>query len=458
MLKVGLVGWGASTGNGGMNYDIARIAPWVTSWLCPKHPSFGWHEAYLEEVSDKVIKCEREGDIKIYEQFLDRINVVLFIEHPYLRGYELVNECQKRGILTACIPMWEWFPEQKSWSKNLDMVWCVTKYTRQYMQTLAHYLKHRHDCCNWSNKIYGDRWGIELEKFEFTSRNKANRFLFINGNGGGGALRKGSETIAQMATYVPDMEIIMVTQGDNYTKPMPSNVKIIECNFSHKKEIYQYGDILVAPTHWEGFGHTLYEAQACGLPVITINAAPMNECGAEWFIPISHFEQYELSGKPIPKVFAKPKKLANLLLEIKETDISQKSIKARHHVEKHHNLKDVIDDLKEAIKQGINFGSHQSNFIYTAELKTFIDSNDQYKTLVEQAWIEYTKKNLDEMSNLLQQSFKHKPLLRTEIILDWIDTFNRLSSKSSHDFKIETLTNSNEWNKLMSSVINAENV
>jgi glycosyltransferase involved in cell wall biosynthesis len=455
MLKVGLVGWGASTGNGGMNYDIARLAPWVTSWLCPKHPSFGWHEPYLQKVSEKVIRCEREGDVEIYSQFLDNIDAVLFIEHPYLRDYELVNECKTRGILTVCIPMWEWFPEQKSWSQHLDMVWCVTNHTRKYLETLAKYLKHRHDRCDWADKIYGNRWGVALKDFEFTARKQANRFLFINGNGGGRALRKGSGIIAEAAAMIPNIEIIMLTQRDNYVKPMPGNVKIIECNFPTKKEIYQYGDVFLAPTHWEGFGHTLYEAQACGLPIITTDAPPMDECGANWYIPVLYSEQYKLLDKPIPKVFADVQKLAQIIYDIQGSHISQKSTAARKYIERHHNLQDVIKDLGQAIESVINSIKKQeyASYIDGVGNRLCLHGEERYKFLVNNAWIAYQKKDPEQMSHFLLESFKHTSLSRTEILLDWVENFEMISAKEDINFDIQFLFETKEWKHTIQKIL-----
>lgn len=41
--------------------------------------------------------------------------------------------------------------------------------------------------------------------------------------------------------------------------------------------LYHLGDVYVYPTELDGLGLTMYEALACGLPVITTNNAPMNE-------------------------------------------------------------------------------------------------------------------------------------------------------------------------------------
>lgn len=41
--------------------------------------------------------------------------------------------------------------------------------------------------------------------------------------------------------------------------------------------LYHLGDVYVYPTRLEGIGLTIAEANACGMPVITTNEAPMNE-------------------------------------------------------------------------------------------------------------------------------------------------------------------------------------
>jgi glycosyltransferase involved in cell wall biosynthesis len=50
------------------------------------------------------------------------------------------------------------------------------------------------------------------------------------------------------------------------------DVEIIEA-------LYSYADVFLFPSISEGFGWPIIEAQACGCPVITTNAAPMNEIG-----------------------------------------------------------------------------------------------------------------------------------------------------------------------------------
>ena len=56
-MRLGLVGWGIASGNGGMNTDIACLSEFVTKWLIPKHPKLPLHDPYVKRAkkySDKL--------------------------------------------------------------------------------------------------------------------------------------------------------------------------------------------------------------------------------------------------------------------------------------------------------------------------------------------------------------------------------------------------------------------
>lgn len=62
----------------------------------------------------------------------------------------------------------------------------------------------------------------------------------------------------------------------NKTELANYNVDVIEKTVT-APGLYHLGDVYVYPTTLDGLGLTLYEALACGLPVITTDNAPMNE-------------------------------------------------------------------------------------------------------------------------------------------------------------------------------------
>jgi len=54
------------------------------------------------------------------------------------------------------------------------------------------------------------------------------------------------------------------------------NIKVIQETVT-APGLYHLGDVYAYPTTLDGLGLTVFEALACGLPVITTNCAPMNE-------------------------------------------------------------------------------------------------------------------------------------------------------------------------------------
>ena len=53
-MRLGLVGWGVASGNGGMNTDIACLGDFVTKWLIPKHPKLPLHDTYIQRAKGSV--------------------------------------------------------------------------------------------------------------------------------------------------------------------------------------------------------------------------------------------------------------------------------------------------------------------------------------------------------------------------------------------------------------------
>lgn len=58
-----------------------------------------------------------------------------------------------------------------------------------------------------------------------------------------------------------------------------NNIKIISGTVPREEIItmYQNSDVAVLPSKWEGLGLTFLESIGCGLPIITVDAPPMNE-------------------------------------------------------------------------------------------------------------------------------------------------------------------------------------
>lgn len=302
-MNFGLIGWAIASGNGGMNSDIASLASWVTHWLIPQHPKSNNHEPYLAKQSGtKLMHCRMSGDEDIYFKFLDEVDGIIYVEHPCLRdNFDIVAQAKKMGKLVVGIPMWEWWPERKSWAMQTDILWAVTPFTNRYLRSLSdvlyvHGWKH-----NWRNHVIGDRWGVNLEDFPFRERTQAKNFVFINGNGGY-KMRKASDIVFEAFSMPGAPPLTVYTQQtEMIAKNISDNIIIVDKNFPERKDVYDYGDVFLFPSYWEGLCHGLYEGQAVGGLVVTTDHPPMNECGTPFLVPVQDIQQEDLAGKKIVK-------------------------------------------------------------------------------------------------------------------------------------------------------------
>lgn len=126
-------------------------------------------------------------------------------------------------------------------------------------------------------------WGTDIDVFkpQNTEKNQVTFFHSV-----GMSLRKGTDVL--LKTFIEkklykESKLIIHTQINlekhfGYAKEElhKYNIEVIEKSVG-APGLYHLGDVYVYPATLDGLGLTLYEALACGLPVITTNNPPMNE-------------------------------------------------------------------------------------------------------------------------------------------------------------------------------------
>ena len=269
-----------------------------------------------------------------------QFDAILFVERLlYLPDVESLELASAAGVKVACIPMWEAFP-QGGWTQHVDLIWATAKYTRLCLDI-------RSEARPWTDKIYGDRWGIPLGEFFYKRRTRCNRFLFVDGHGGQKE-RKGADTLQKLLEAFPDLPFTVTTQRSDFPALNGNTVEIIREDHQNRADCYKKGDVLVSLSHWEGLGLPLYEAQACGLPVVAPDHPPMNECRPTWLIPGSVVKQEVLRTNTVDRWEADIQATGKLLTSLVGADISEASYKSRHNIEQHYRLSDVLCSLETA--------------------------------------------------------------------------------------------------------------
>ena len=109
-------------------------------------------------------------------------------------------------------------------------------------------------------------------------------------------------------------------------------------------DLYRDGDVCVQPSHWEGLGLQLLECQAAGMPLVTTDAPPMNECRPYRAVAVAETEIVHLNGdEPLESQLVRPEDLAAVLESIFDTDIGDASEMAREFIERERSWPRVRD-------------------------------------------------------------------------------------------------------------------
>ena len=301
--RIGLVGFHCASGLGELNRQIATHCD-IENWLVRPHPKHGTSD--LTEFDATVCNNGRK-----VEEWVRSVDVVVFCEFPFYNN--LLMECEKQDKRTVCIPMYEWMPEGgQGWPKQVDLFICPTK---QCYEELCYQVP-----CTYFP------WPVDTKRFQFRERLKCKQFLFINGHGGYNK-RKGGEVIKNAINLWPDMPVKVRTQkqsdwpsGTDFAGPVESNC-----------DLYEEGDVLIAPHTVDGLGLEPMEAMSAGMPVIVSEGKPWDENPA--LARIVSTAGRSKFRRNVTTYKASPVALVRLCKSLLNSDISAKSQEARNWAE-----------------------------------------------------------------------------------------------------------------------------
>ena len=208
----------------------------------------------------------------LFFEWIERMKIeVLFFNEQ--RNFEIIALTKKKYPRTLLGAYVDYYTEDLLQAFNLvDFVVCNTRRHYEAME------KH-------PQRFYL-RWGTDVGLFKPTEeKDLNNEVTFFHSVGM--APRKGTDILLDAYIHgklYEKSKLIIHTQipletVTNYSteklKPYP-NIIVIEKTVP-APGLYSLGDVYVYPTRLDGLGLTMYESLACGLPVITTNAPPMNE-------------------------------------------------------------------------------------------------------------------------------------------------------------------------------------
>ena len=340
-MRWGIIGWGTRTGIGTINWSFWRTGRFAT-WLMPAHPE---RIPLAAAPDDPGIVQTDLRDERALAQWLSQIDALFFTERPFFDdAIPIFLKAKRRGLLIACEPVAEWIPpSHTAWLHLPDVMWAPTRHTFPVLRTAAQQVPRSHYPFPWTNHIVGGRWGIELARWPFKLRTVCRRFLFCNG--GGGCLgRKGLAVVLEAARRAPECSVLIRSQVP-IPRTAPANVELRVGNDPDQAGLYSEGDVLLAPSLFEGYGYSLYEAQACGMPVIATNFPPMDEAGAAWPLACSGGLSHSLCGRPFEYAQPSAVALAAIMRAVNGRSIEAES-RAAFERSRAWEIGDVVADLQ----------------------------------------------------------------------------------------------------------------
>jgi len=203
------------------------------------------------------------------------IDYVLFVEEQYQVG--LGNICKELGMPNSNIIMQEFFnPDEKDKYLQFDKLIFPVKcgHSRAIM--------HGYD------SVY-IKWGIDIDVWGKDKIDRGKDIVrFVHCAGWGGVHNRRQTHLVVDAFSNADLKnnaMLLVHQQIANVKDkvvrskLADNITLLQGNVSREQiiSLYQWSDVAIAPSLWEGLGYSLIEPQAMGLPVITVDASPMNE-------------------------------------------------------------------------------------------------------------------------------------------------------------------------------------
>ena len=266
-MNLGVIGYCAQTGIGIMTEDICyHFYPSVKKQLVIPHNAAAFLPMSVgrETIHTSAWNPPRE-DI---HRFCANIDIVLTVETDW--GPNTFGYIKETGTKIVKIVMYEWFNPKEESNKFVDLWICTTH--ESYTQL------------PYGNRVFL-QWPVNTKRIKPRKiTGKAKSFIHNAGNIGISGRKGTAETIEAFArTSPPDINLVVNSQKDlegTREKKLVDRDRRISLNIKNVNDfadLYKEGDVLIYCSKIDGQSMVGLEGCAAGMPVITTDAAPMNE-------------------------------------------------------------------------------------------------------------------------------------------------------------------------------------
>lgn len=255
--------------------------------------------------------------------FLDRHKPDTILTWEVPGSWDFPALWASKGIRWVHMVHWDWFDTNNTVWKRADLL-APNKMCQEA-------LKNR---CGLDSTLVPVP--VDTNRFRFKPRKTASNFVSVYAYGGAHERRSLKEIFEAWQGLDPPPGLTIFAQKRpvemNEIKPVPG-IEVFLGNAPDPWMLYDNGDVAVQPSRYEGVGVSLLEAQACGVPVVAIDAPPMNEIAPDLLIKVKETVGIQIMGKELLSHVPSVESLRTRIVDIRDKDIQDLSQKARERVE-----------------------------------------------------------------------------------------------------------------------------
>ena len=325
-LNLSVVGWAADSGVGRELIEAARHLP-VSSAFILSNPTKPTRRDLV------TIPCfMSSGTALVVEMkaFIDKHKPDTILTWEVPGSWDFPALWASKGIRWVHMVHWDWFArDRKSIWKRAELL----APNRMCQAAL------KEQCLLESTLLPVP---VDTDRFAFKLRKKADHFVSIYAYGGSHERRSLMEIFDAWGGLEKPPPLTIFAQKKppelDELKPVPG-IEVLLGNAPDPWMLYETGDVSVQMSRYEGVGVSLLEAQSCGLPVVSINAPPMDEITPDLSVAIRKMVAIEIMGKELTSYIPSVESLRERIASIQGQDIKELSLKARERVEKDYSWK-----------------------------------------------------------------------------------------------------------------------
>lgn len=324
---VGVIGYGCVSGLGVMVHDL-RTQLGIAHQLVIPHGSY---ELVPEWAAGQTKSPSWEPDYDTLANWVHTNNLKVVLSVETFFGALTIERLKNLGVRTILLPMGEWFNAGDTQYGGADLYICNSQYTFDIVAPFRRVMIP---------------WGVDLSEIPFRLRTGGAQYFIHNGGNLGVGGRKGTEasiyafmSVAPGRTAFGDDPMLnakLTVRAQRNPTRMPDHpaIRYEIGTVAGYQELYGHGDVLLYPSQLDGHALVTQEAMAAGMPVLTTDAAPMNEFHKEagledLLIRVDHYGPSGTNNPNVQRAHVDVKDLADKIVMMASTDITAYSRRGR---------------------------------------------------------------------------------------------------------------------------------